>query len=194
MPTADRSGLGRVRSPGFLPTDAERTGMTDAGDDADTSDGPDPSRKRPVERTIGDAEPGPTANRTSAEGSEPLLARVPEWVVPLGAGCLLTATLITLATLGFVVFSLLTGRTYGYARWQLVLALVQFGFVTLLLGLGTRYARQRRRWLVAMLAALAGTLTFIAAPLTVPALVCLGLGKYHFSLDTPADQVSPDDA
>lgn len=166
--------------------------MADTGDDADDAPGgPDPSRKRPIERTSGDAEA--EASPTADDGSEPLLARVPEWVVPLGAGFLLAATLVTLAAAGFVAYSLATGRTYDYARWQLVLALVQFGFVTALLGLGTRYARQRRRWLVAVLAALAGSLTGIAAPLTLPALACLGLGKYHFSLDTPAERMTSGD-
>ena len=166
--------------------------MTDAGDDADAPGGPDPSRKRPLERTDSGGETTPTAGGGAGTVAEPLLARVPEWVIPLGAGFLFAATLVTLAALGFVAFSLLTGRTYGFARWQLVLALVQFGLVTLLLGLGTRYARQRRRWLIAMLSALAGTLTGIAAPLTVPALICLGFGKYHFSLETPADRIRPD--
>lgn len=166
--------------------------MADTGDDADDAPGgPDPSRKRPIERTSGDAEA--EASPTADDGSEPLWARVPEWVVPLGAGFLLAATLVTLAAAGFVAYSLATGRTYDYARWQLVLALVQFGFVTALLGLGTRYARQRRRWLVAVLAALAGSLTGIAAPLTLPALACLGLGKYHFSLDTPAERMTSGD-
>ena len=163
--------------------------MADTSDDADDAPGgPDPSRKRPIERTSGDAEASPTP--AAGGGSEPLLARVPEWVVPLGAGFLLAATLVTLGAAGFVAFSLWTGRTYDYARWQLVLALLQFGFVTLLLAVGTRYARQRRRWLIAVLAALAGSLTGIAAPLTLPALACLGLGKYHFALETPADRMA----
>ncbi|WP_227356457.1 hypothetical protein [Haladaptatus salinisoli] len=118
-----------------------------------------------------------------------LLARVPEWVVALGAGALLTATLITLAGSAFLWYSVSQGRFYGYQPYEIVLAGVQFTAVTAFQAVGVRWARRRIRWMWVMLAAIAGSLTFVALPFTAVALACIGLGKYHFTLDTPANVV-----
>lgn len=116
---------------------------------------------------------------------EPLLARVPEWVVSLGAGALLTSTLLTLGAAVFAGYAITTGRYYGYEPYQLGLATFQFTAVTVFQAVGVYFARRRIRWMWAMLAAIGGALTFIALPFAAVALVCIGIGKYHFALDTP---------
>lgn len=166
--------------------------MPGASDGTNGRGGPDPSRKRPVERTRTDDDAGTdpaddASTETAAETS--WLERVPKWFVPLGAGCLLAAALLTLGAAGFVGYALSADRLFGYRRWQLYFALAQFLFVTGLLGVGARYARQRRRWLVALLAALGGSFTGIALPLTLPAFVFLGLSRYHFSHRTRAGRI-----
>jgi hypothetical protein len=118
-----------------------------------------------------------------------LLARVPEWVVALGAGALLTATLITFAGSAFLWYSVSQGRFYGYEPYEIVLAGVQFTAVTAFQAVGVHWARQRVRWMWVMLAAIAGSLTFIALPFTAIALACVGLGKYHFTLETPTNVI-----
>jgi hypothetical protein len=132
----------------------------------------------------GTAEPD-RADQHVPEEETHLLARVPSWVVPLGAGSLFTATLITLAGTVFLWYSISQGQYYGYERYQLALAGLQFTGVTAFQALGVHWARQRVRWMWVMLAATAGSLTFIALPFTVVAIACLGLGKYHFTLETP---------
>lgn len=114
-----------------------------------------------------------------------LLARVPEWVVTLGAGSLLTATLITLTGTIFLWYSVSQGRFYGYEPYKIVLAAVQFTGVTVFQAVGVHWARNQIRWMWVMLAATAGSLTFVALPFTALALLCVGLGKYHFTLETP---------
>lgn len=118
-----------------------------------------------------------------------LFARVPGWVVTLGAGSLLTATLITLVGAVFLWYSVSQGRFYGYEPYEIVLAGVQFTAVTIFQALGVHWARQRVRWMWVMLAAIAGSLTFVALPFTVVALTCVGLGKYHFTLETPTNVI-----
>lgn len=157
--------------------------MTDDGaDSTESSAVGDRRRKRPVE--------GESTERTETEAvDEPLLARAPEWPVALGAGSLAAATLVTLAGTLFFVRALVTGQAVDFAPARLGVAALQFGVVSILLGLATRFARQRRRWLFVMLAAAAGLLTIVAAPLSLLALVCIGVGRYHFALDTPAEQL-----
>lgn len=117
---------------------------------------------------------------------EPLLARVPEWVVALGAGALLASTLITLGAAAFTGYSITAGRYYGYQPWQIGLATLQFGAATIFQAAGVYFARRRVRWMIVMLAAILGSLTFIALPFSFVALVCVGIGKYHFAQTTPA--------
>ena len=119
------------------------------------------------------------------EEDDRLLARVPEWVVPLGAGSLLTATLVTLAGTVFLWYSVSQRRFYGYEPYQITLAAVQFTGVTAFQAVGVHWARNRIRWMWVMLAAVAGSLTFIALPFTAVTLLCVGLGRYHFTLETP---------
>ncbi|WP_458189023.1 hypothetical protein [Haladaptatus sp. NG-WS-4] len=118
-----------------------------------------------------------------------LLARVPGWVVALGAGSLMTATLITLVGTVFLWYSVSQGLFYGYEPYEIVLAGVQFTGVTAFQAIGVHWARQRVRWMWVMLAAIAGSLTFVALPFTAVALVCIGLGKYHFTLETPTNVI-----
>lgn len=142
-------------------------------------------------------EAGGGADGGSAErhetAREPLLAGVPEWVVALGAGSLLASTLITLGAAAFAGYSITAGQFYGYQPWQLGLATFQFSAATVFQAAGVYFARKRIRWLLVMLAAILGSLTFIALPFTVVALVCIGLGKYHFAQVTPIERLRADD-
>lgn len=117
---------------------------------------------------------------------EPLLARVPEWVVPLGAGSLAASTLMTTAIAIFIAYSIMTGKHYGFELYELYLAEFQFILATLFQAVGVYFARQRIRWIWVMLASVLGSLAFVTIPFTVVAVVCLGIGKYHFSSYTPA--------
>ncbi|WP_254546746.1 hypothetical protein [Halomarina pelagica] len=117
---------------------------------------------------------------------EPLLARVPDAVVSLGAGALATATLITLVGTLFVGYSVATGEFYGFQPYEMGLALLQFAVATVAMGAGVHFARQRTRWTLVMVAAALGSLTFITIPFTLTAFVCVGLGKYHFASHTPS--------
>ena len=118
---------------------------------------------------------------------QPLLARVPEWVVALGSGALLASTIITLGATAFVAYGLSTGRYFGYQPWQIGLATLQFAAATIFQAAGVYFARKQIRWMIVMLAAILGSLTFIALPFSLVALVCLGIGKYHFAQDTPKE-------
>jgi len=121
---------------------------------------------------------------------QPLLARVPEWVVTFGAGSLLTSTLLTLAAAAFAGHAVATGRPYlELEPYQLGLATLQFSGATVFQAAGVYFARKRIRWLVVMLATAAGILSIIGLPFAFVACVCLGLGKYHFALDTPAERL-----
>jgi hypothetical protein len=121
----------------------------------------------------------------SEEVDEGLLARVPEEIVPLGAGCLAAATGITLIGALFGWYAILTGRMFGYESFYVWTAAFEFTAVTGVQAVGTFYARRRIKWMWTMLAAIIGMFTFIVIPLSVGALICLGLGKYHFSGHTP---------
>lgn len=143
------------------------------------------------EEATADAEEGAESEREpEEEGAEPgggVLARVPEWVVPLGAGGLLAATLVTAGMAAFVAYLLATGRTLDFQRYQLVLGLFQFGVLTLFQAVGIYLARKRMRWTVTMVAAIMGATALLTIPFSVLAVVCLGLGRHHFRLATPAD-------
>lgn len=128
-----------------------------------------------------------SASETQEVVDEPILAGIPEWVIPLGAGCLLASTLLVLGATAFTAYSLANGRYYGYAGWELGLATFQFSLATVLQAVGVYFARKRVRWMIVMLAAIIGTLTIIAIPFTLVAIVCLGLGKYHFTQATPVE-------
>lgn len=138
--------------------------------------------------TSGEAEPETVAR-------EGLLARVPEWVVPLGAGFLLTSTLVTAALAVLSAYLLLTGNYAGplepFAPYgsRMILVVLQSTFATVFQGAGTYFARQRTHWGTVMLAGIFGSLVFVTLPFTVPSLVLVGLGKYHFSLATPVDRI-----
>ncbi len=126
---------------------------------------------------------------------EGFLAKVPEWVVPLGAGFLLTSTLVTAVMTALTGYLLVTGNYAGALepfeqfRPRMILAFLQSLFATVFQGVGTYFARRRTHWGTALLAGIFGSLVFITLPFTVPALVLLGLGKYHFALSTPVDRI-----
>lgn len=125
------------------------------------------------------------SNQHVPEEDERLLARVPRWVLTLGAGSLFTATLITLVGSLFLWYSISQRRFYGYEPYKVTLLAVQFTGVTLFQAVAVRWARNRIRWMWVMLAAIAGSLTFVPIPFTAVSLLCVGLGKYHFTFDTP---------
>lgn len=150
------------------------------------------------EEATGDTEEGAENEREPAEeggdpeeeGAEPgggVLASVPEWVVPLGAGGLLAAALITAGMAAFVAYLLVTGQTLDFPRYQLMLGLFQFSVLTLFQAVGIYLARKRMRWTVTMVAAIMGATALLTIPFSVLAVVCLGLGRHHFRLATPAD-------
>lgn len=119
------------------------------------------------------------------ECEDVFLARIPEWVVPLGAGCLAAATGITLVGALYGWYAVVTGQTLGYPQFYIILAAAEFSFVTVLQAVGTHYARQRIKWMWTMLAAIFGAFTFVVVPLSIVAVLCLGSGKYHFASHTP---------
>lgn len=126
---------------------------------------------------------------------EPLLSRVPEWVVVLGSGFLFTATLVSLTGALAVTYLLVTGDFTGlfapveqYAP-RLFLVEFQLIFATVFQGAGVYFARRRTHWGTVLLSCLVGSLVFVTIPLTLPAFVLIGLGKYHFSLTTPLDSL-----
>jgi hypothetical protein len=123
----------------------------------------------------------------AAEEDDRLLARVPEWIVALGAGSLAAATLVTFVAALFMGYSFATSQWYGYQPYQIGFATLQFTGVTVFQAAGTHFARERTRWMWVMLAAIAGSLTLIVLPFTVVALFCIGLGKYHFSAYTSVE-------
>lgn len=124
-----------------------------------------------------------------AEEDDRLLARVPEWVVALGAGSLFTATLVTLVGMVFLWYSVFQRRFYGFEPYKVVLLAVQFTGVTVFQALGVRWGRHRIRWMWVMLSAIAGALTFVALPFSAIAVLCVGVGKYHFTMNTPSSVI-----
>lgn len=125
-----------------------------------------------------------STDQHTVEEDDRLLARVPEWVVALGAGTLATSTLLTLVAALFMGYSFVTGQLYGYQPYQIAFATLQFTGVTIFQAAGTYYARDRTRWMWVMLSAIAGSLTLIVLPFTVVTLFCIGIGKYHFASHT----------
>lgn len=127
--------------------------------------------------------------------NEGVLARVPEWVVPLGAGFLFTATLITATLFVLSTYLLVTGDYTGLFapfeefRARMFLVVLQTFFATAFMGVGTRFARQRTHWGTVLLAGIFGSLIFITIPFTLPSMVLIALGKYHFALTTPVDRI-----
>lgn len=134
---------------------------------AETTDGADPAE------TNGDDEP--------ERRSLGILPSVPNTVVTFGAGCLATATLLTLLAFLYVTWMFITGNSRGLADYQVILAIIQMGFATALLGAGTYSALKRIRWTLVMLAAIMGSFAVITIPFTALAVVSIGLGKIHFS-------------
>lgn len=132
-------------------------------------------------------QPAEEIDQHAVKEDDRLLARVPEWVVALGAGALATSTLITCVAALFMGYSVATGQWYGYQPYQIGFATLQFTAVTIFQAAGTYYARDRTRWMWVMLSAIAGSLTLIVLPFTVVALFCIGLGKYHFSAYTSVE-------
>ena len=122
-----------------------------------------------------------STDQHAVDEDDGLLARIPEWVVALGAGTLATSTLLTCAAALFMGYSVVTSQWYGFQPYQIWFATLQFTAVTIFQAAGTYYARDRTRWMWVMLSAIAGSLTLIVLPFTVVALFCIGLGKYHFS-------------
>lgn len=120
---------------------------------------------------------------------EGVLDKVPVSVVSLGAGFLLASTLVSAVGAIYGWYSIATGQFYGFPPYALVLLSLEFTFVTIVHAAATRWARQRTRWLWVMLAAILGLFLIVTIPLNLPAIVCLGLGKRHFSSHTPAEEV-----
>lgn len=114
------------------------------------------------------------------------LAFIPEWVVPLGAGFLLASTIISL--IGAIVgwYLVATGNTYGHPTYALVILSIEFTGITIAQGAATYWARHKMKWMSVILMSLLGLLLFVTIPLNLSSLVCLGLGKRHFSSHTPA--------
>lgn len=133
-----------------------------------------------------EAEPEPEEE----EEPEGYLSVIPEWFVPLGAGCLFTSTLITAGMGVLVGYLLATGQALEFARYKLVLGLLQFGALTVLQGVGVYLARKRMRWMVTMIAAILGSTALVTLPFSIPAVVLLGLTRHHFRIATPADTFS----
>lgn len=126
---------------------------------------------------------------------EPLLSRVPEWVVVLGSGFLFTATLVSFVALLSVTYLLVTRDFTGFFAPveqfapRLVLVEIQLLFGTGFQAAGVYLALRRTHWGTVLLSCLIGSLVFITIPFTLPAFVLLALGKYHFSLSTPLDSL-----
>lgn len=126
---------------------------------------------------------------------EPVLSKVPEWVVVLGAGFLFTATLVSAAALLAVTYLLLTRDFSGiFAPIEqfsprLLIVEIQLLFGTGFLAAGVYFARQRTHWGTVLLSCLVGSLVFITIPFTLPAFVLIAIGKYHFSLSTPLESI-----
>lgn len=134
----------------------------------------------------------PTEDNSDEESpskvEEGILDKVPEWVVSLGAGFLLTATLITVVLTGIVTYPLITGDYTGPFRSlrkyssQLILVELQLLFATLFQAGGTYFAWHRSHWGTVLLSCIFGSLVFITLPFTLPAFVLLALGKRHFRM------------
>ena len=145
--------------------------------------------------TEADAEAG-----TEHVVEEPLLAKVPDGLNTLGAGALFTSTLLTALATGIVVYDIVTGgsiiadlvtanTSIDFQPYQLYLLGFQYLAAFVAQASGVHFALNRVRWTWVMLAAILGSLVMFTLPFTVTTIVCVGLGKYHFSSYTPAEMV-----
>lgn len=125
-----------------------------------------------------------------------VLSRVPSTLVTLGAGFLLTASIVAvLATVAFTYLSI-TGSFEGVLSEterisrNSTLLIVQFIVVSAILIVGAYFARQRNHWGTVMIACAIGSLPIITLPFTIPAFILLGIGKHHFLLSTNKDALA----
>jgi hypothetical protein len=124
-----------------------------------------------------------------------ILDRVPVQVVSLGAGFLLTSTLVTFVVAAWGLYSLVSGQyaALGFPPTQVLLLVVTFGFATVFQAAAVRWARRRVKWTWVMLACAMGTVSVVASPLALPASILLFLGKRHFTMSTPFWVIRGDD-
>lgn len=130
-----------------------------------------------------------------------ILDRVPEATVALGAGFLLTSTLITCLVFVFGLYSLVTGsyttvqvgEQVGVPPAQVLLLVVTFGLSTVFQAVSVRWARRRTNWTWVMLACGMGTVSVVASPFALPAAFLLFVGKRHFTMSTPFWVIGGDD-
>lgn len=131
---------------------------------------------------------------------EPLLAKVPDGVNTLGAGALFTSTLLTALATAIVAYDVVTGgsmiadlvtanTSIDFQPYQLYLLGFQYFTALVAQASGVYFALNRVRWMWVMLAATLGSLVMFTLPFTVTALVCVGLGKYHFAAYTPSEMI-----
>ncbi|MFB6070104.1 MAG: hypothetical protein ABEJ76_03700 [Halanaeroarchaeum sp.] len=130
--------------------------------------------------TTSDGSEDEQERKAAGNVADRILAAVPDWFVPLGAGSLATAALISLVAAGFVVYSVATGTYFGYTHTQLSLAAVQLVFATIIQGAGSYFALQRRRWLFVVLACLFGSILIVTIPFTALAFFTLTLSQPSF--------------
>jgi hypothetical protein len=140
-----------------------------------------------------------TADQRPADDQRGLATRlldlVPVQVVALGAGFLLTSTLVTFVVAAWGLYTLVTGAyvSLGFPPAQVLLLVVTFGFATVFQAAAVRWARSRVKWTWVMLACAMGTVSVVASPLALPASVLLFLGKRHFTMSTPFWVIRGDD-
>lgn len=160
---------------------------TEASGDADGSTGSTTSTSTAPWMTteLGGGE-NTTLADIAAEEPEPdrsevgYLPHLPDIFVTLGAGCLATASMLTLVAFGYVLWMMETGNVGDLFPYQVTLAAIQMGFATLLLASASYFAVKRTRWTFVMLAALVGSFAVLTVPFTVVAVVTIGLGRIHF--------------
>ncbi|MFB6281692.1 MAG: hypothetical protein ABEH40_06715 [Haloferacaceae archaeon] len=160
----------------------DSAGATDAGD-AGSAPGTAPwmasGAAAAEETTLEDI----AAEEEVPEGTPSIgyLPSLPEPFVSLGAGCLAAATLLSFGTFGFVIWMRVTGNVRDLMPWEVTLAAILMAVSTVFLAGGTYFARKRVRWTLTMLAALVGSFAILTIPFTVVAVVCIGLGRVHFT-------------
>lgn len=148
--------------------------------------------------TAGTGAEEPTLADIAAEEEKPegtpsigYLPSLPETFVTLGAGCLATASLLSLVAFGFVLWMRTTGNVRELLPWELTLAAILMGFSTVMLAAGSYFALKRIRWTLTMLAAMVGSFAIVTIPFTAVAVFCIGLSRVHFTQPFVGD-VSPD--
>ncbi|MFB6080706.1 MAG: hypothetical protein ABEJ81_06900 [Haloferacaceae archaeon] len=139
----------------------------------------------------------PTLSDIAAEEEKPegtpstgYLPNLPDVFVTFGAGSLATAVLLSLAGFGFVLWMTFTGNVRDLLPYQMTLAAILMGFATAILAGGSYFATKRIHWTLTMLAALVGSFAVVTIPFTAVAVVCIGLGRVHFTTPFVGD-VSP---